>query len=75
MNFGVNLYDWFSTNAQQLVLAGIACAALYFIVQRKTTELIATIIIAIIAVGFAFNTSGAKDAMLAIFNTVIGAGS
>ena len=71
MNFGTNLYNWFSTNAQQLVLVGIACAGIYFILQRKTTELIVTIIIGILAVGFAFNTSGAKDVMLAIFNKII----
>lgn len=74
MNFGENLYNWFLANAQPVVLLGIVIMAVYFIMQRKTTELIVTVIIAIVAVGLTFNTSGAKDVMLAIFNRVIGAG-
>lgn len=75
MDFGTNLYNWFLGNAQPIVLLGIVVAAVYFILQRKTTELILTAIVAIVAVGLVFNTSGAKDVMLAIFNRVIGSGS
>ena len=71
MNFGLNLFNWLSVNIQYLVLAALLIMALVFIGQRKTTELVVTIIVGIFAVGFAFNTAGAKDVMLAIFNKII----
>lgn len=71
MNFGLNFFNWFSVNMQYLVLAFFLIAALVFMVQRKTTELVVTIIVGIFAVGLAFNTEGAKDVMLEIFNNVI----
>lgn len=73
MDFGSNLFDWFVGNAQPIVLVGIVVMAIYFIMQRKTTELIVTCIVAVIAVGLVFNTEGAKNVMLDLFNTVIGA--
>lgn len=71
MNFGQNLYDWFLENAQPIVLLGIAIVALVLLFKRKFTELLAVVVIAIIAVGFVFNTSGTKDAMLDVYNKVI----
>lgn len=75
MDFGQNIYDWFASNAQPLVLMGIAAIALYLIFKREYTKLIGFAIVGIIAVGLVFNTSGAKDAMLALFNKVIGSAS
>lgn len=71
MNFGQNLYDWFLENAQPIVLLGIAIVALVLLFKRKFTELLAVVVIAIIAVGFVFNASGTKDAMLDVYNKVI----
>lgn len=71
MDFGQNLYDWFLGNAQPIVLLGIVIVAVILLFKRKFTELLAVVVIAIIAVGFVFNTSGTKDAMLDVYNKVI----
>lgn len=71
MDFGQNLYDWFLGNAQPIVLLGIVVVAVILLFKRKFTELLAVVVIAIIAVGFVFNTSGTKDAMLDVYNKVI----
>lgn len=71
MDFGQNLYDWFLGNAQPIVLLGIVIVAVILLFKRKFTELLAVVVIAIIAVGFVFNTSGTKDAMLGIYNKVV----
>ncbi|CGE91052.1 MULTISPECIES: hypothetical protein [Streptococcus] len=59
MNFGQNLYNWFLSNAQSLVLLAIV--------------VIGFLIIAIIAVGLVFNAAGVKDILLELFNRIIGA--
>lgn len=71
MNFGQNVYDWFLENAQPLVLLGIAAIALYLLFKREFTKLLVVAVVAIIAVGFVFNTAGTKDAMLGVYNKVI----
>ena len=71
MDFGQNLYDWFLGNAQPIVLLGIVVVAVILLFKRKFTELLAVVVVAIIAVGFVFNTSGTKDAMLDVYNKVI----
>lgn len=71
MNFGQNLYDWFLGNAQPIILLGIVVAAVVLLAKRKFTELLAVVVVAIIAVGFVYNTSGTKDAMLGIYNKVV----
>lgn len=73
MNFGLNLYNWFLTNAQSLVLLAIVVIGLYLGFKREFSKLIGFLIIALIAVGLVFNASGVKDVLLEIFNKVIGA--
>ena len=45
------------------------------LVQHKTVGMVMLIGAAIVAVGLVFNPTGAKDAMLSVFNTVIGGGA
>ncbi|VGU33598.1 hypothetical protein [Streptococcus pyogenes] len=73
MNFGQNLYNWFLSNAQSLVLLAIVVIGLYLGFKRKFSKLIGFLIIAIIAVGLVFNAAGVKDILLELFNRIIGA--
>lgn len=73
MNFGVNLYNWFLTNAQSLVLMAIVAIGVYLGFKREFTKLIGFLIVAVIAVGLVFNTGGAKDVLLELFNKIVGA--
>ncbi|BDQ49568.1 hypothetical protein EfsSVR2281_13790 [Enterococcus faecalis] len=73
MNFGQNLYNWFLSNAQSLVLLAIVVIGLYLDFKREFSKLIGFIIIAIIAVGLVFNAAGVKDILLELFNRIIGA--
>ncbi|CTO36062.1 hypothetical protein ACREYU_08950 [Streptococcus pneumoniae] len=73
MNFGQNLYNWFLSNAQSLVLLEIVVIGLYLGFKRKFSKLIGFLIIAIIAVGLVFNAAGVKDILLELFNRIIGA--
>lgn len=73
MNFGQNLYNWFLTNAQSLVLMAIVVIGLYLGFKREFTKLIGFLIIALIAVGLVFNAAGVKEVLLQIFNQIIGA--
>ena len=50
MNFGQNLYNWFLSNAQSLVLLAIVVIGLYLGFKREFSKLIGFLIIAIIAV-------------------------
>ena len=54
MNFGQNLYNWFLSNAQSLVLLAIVVIGLYLGFKREFSKLIGFLIIAIIAVPNAF---------------------
>ncbi|BAW84617.1 MULTISPECIES: hypothetical protein [Streptococcus] len=73
MNFGQNLYNWFLSNAQSLVLLAIVVIDLYLGFKREFSKLIGFLIIAIIAVGLVFNAAGVKDILLELFNRIIGA--
>lgn len=68
MNFGQNLYQWFLTNAQSLVLLAIVVIGLFLGFKREFSKLIGFLVIALIAVGLVFNASGVKDVLLNLFN-------
>ena len=70
MNFGQNLYNWFLSNAQSLVLMVIG---IYLGFKREFSKLIGFLVIALIAVGLVFNAGGVKDVLLELFNRIIGA--
>ena len=63
MNFGQNLYNWFLSNAQSLVLLAIVVIGLYLGFKREFSKLIGFLIIAIIAVGLVFNAAGVTRAI------------
>ena len=67
MNFGQNLYNWFLSNAQSLVLMAIVVIGIYLGFKREFSKLIA-----LIAVGLVFNAGGVKDVLLELFNRIIG---
>ena len=73
MNFGQNLYNWFLSNAQSLVLLAIVVIGLYLGFKREFSKLIGFLIISLLAVGLVFNASGVKDILLELFNKIIGA--
>ena len=70
MNFGQNLYNWFLSNAQSLVLLAIVVIGLYLGFKREFSKLIGFLIIAL---GLVFNAAGVKDILLELFNRIIGA--
>lgn len=71
MNFGQNLYTWFLTNAQSLVLMAIVVIGLYLGFKREFSKLIGFLVVALIAVGLVFNAAGVKDVLLQLFNNII----
>ena len=71
MNFGQNLYNWFLSNAQSLVLMAIVVIGIYLGFKREFSKLIGFLVI--IAVGLVFNAGGVKDVLLELFNRIIGA--
>lgn len=73
MNFGQNLYQWFLSNAQSLVLLDIVVIGLYLGFKREFSKLIGFLVIALIAVGLVFNAQGVKDVLLGLFNRIVGA--
>ena len=73
MNFGQNLYQWFLTNAQSLVLLAIVVIGLFLGFKEEFSKLIGFLVIALIAVGLVFNASGVKDVLLNLFNRIVGA--
>ncbi|WP_423363097.1 hypothetical protein [Mycoplasma sp. P36-A1] len=73
MNFGQNLYNWFLSNAQSLVLLAIVVIVLFLGFKREFSKLIGFLVIALIAVGLVYNAGGVKDVLLSIFNKIIGA--
>ena len=82
MNFGQNLYNWFLSNAQSLVLMAIVVIVvlmaivvigIYLGFKREFSKLIGFLVIALIAVGLVFNAGGVKDVLLELFNRIIGA--
>lgn len=73
MNFGANLYQWFLSNAQSLVLMAIVIIGIYLGFKREFSKLIGFLIVALIAVGLVFNANGVKNVLLELFNKIIGA--
>ena len=66
MNFGQNLYNWFLSNAQSLVLLAIVVIGLYLGFKREFSKLIGFLVVV-------FNADGVKDILLELFNKIIGA--
>ena len=73
MNFGQNLYNWFLSNAQSLVLLAIVVIELYLGFKREFSKLIGFLVVSLVAVGLVFNAEGVKDILLELFNKIIGA--
>lgn len=73
MNFGQNLYNWFLSNAQSLVLLAIVVIGLYLGFKREISKLIGFLVVSLVAVGLVFNADGVKDILLELFNKIIGA--
>ena len=72
MNFGQNLYNWFLSNAQSLVLLAIVVIGLYLGFKREFSKLIGFLVVSLVAVGLVFNADGVKDILLELFNKIIG---
>ena len=51
MNFGQNLYNWFLSNAQSLVLLAIVVIGLYLGFKREFSKLIGFLVVSLVAVG------------------------
>ena len=49
MNFGQNLYTWFLSNAQSLVLMAIVVIGIYLGFKREFSKLIGFLVVALIA--------------------------
>ena len=47
MNFGVNLYNWFLTNAQSLVLMAIVVIGIYLGFKREFSKLIGFLVVSL----------------------------
>ena len=73
MNFGQNLYNWFLSNAQSLVLLAIVVIGLYLGFKWEFSKLIGFLVVSLVAVGLVFNADGVKDILLELFNKIIGA--
>ena len=73
MNFGQNLYNWFLSNAQSLVLLAIVVIGLYLGFKGEFSKLIGFLVVSLVAVGLVFNADGVKDILLELFNKIIGA--
>ena len=74
MNFRQNLYNWFLSNAQSLVLMTIVVISIYLGFKREFSKFIGFLVVALVAVGLVFNAaSGVKDVLLQLFNKIIGA--
>ena len=73
MNFGQNLYNWFLSNAQSLVLMAIVVIGIYLGFKREFSKLIGFVVVALVSVGLVFKSSGGKDVVLQLFIKIIGA--
>ena len=73
MNFGQNLYNWFLSNAQSLVLMAIVVIGIYLGFKREFSKLIGFLVVALVAVGIVSNSFGVKDVLLTLCNKIIGA--
>ena len=73
MNFGHNLYQWFLSNAQSLVLLAIVVIGIYLGFKREFSQLIGFLVVALIAVGLVFFAGGVKVVLFVLFYQIIGA--
>lgn len=73
MNFGSNLYNWFSSQAQALVWIAIIAIALVLGFKREFTKMIGFAVIAVIITVLVFNTAGVTSILLELGNKIIGA--
>ena len=73
MNFGQNLYQWFLSNAQSLVLMAIVVIGIYLGFKREFSKLIGFLVVAVIAVGLVFYLGITEYRLLELFNKIIGA--
>lgn len=73
MNIGQNLQTWFASQAQPIVLIGLAVIGIWLLFKREFTKLVPFAIVAIIAVVLVFNPTGFKDVLLAVGNKIFGA--
>ena len=60
MNFGQNLYQWFLSNAQSLVLMAIVVIGIYLGFKREFSKLIGFLVVDLIAVGVYKNFTARK---------------
>jgi len=72
MNFGQNLFTWFLTNAQPIVLLGLVIIGVILILKREMTKMIGFLIFAVIAVLLVFNTNGVQRVLLELGNRILG---
>ena len=68
MNFGQNLYNWFLSNAQSLVLMAIVVIGIYLGFKREFSKLIGFLVVALVAVGLVFNAYVVIEVLLQLFN-------
>ena len=73
MNFGQNLYNWFLSTAQSLVLMTIVVIGIYLGFKREFSNLIGFLVIALVAVGLVVYAAGGNDVLLIPVNRIIGA--
>jgi multisubunit Na+/H+ antiporter MnhC subunit len=66
MNFGQNLYTWFLSNAQSLVLMAIVVIGVYLGFKREFSKLIGFLVVALIAVGLVFQCVWRKRCAVAV---------
>ena len=59
MNFGQNLYNWFLSNAQSLVLMAIVVIGIYLGFKREFSKLIGFLVVALVAVESEFKRRNA----------------
>ena len=72
MNFGQNLYNWFLSNAQSLVLLAIVVIGLYLGFKREFSKLLAFNYCDYCS-WLSLQRCWSKDILLELFNHIIGA--
>ena len=73
MNFGQNLYNWFLSNAQSLVLLAMVVIGVDLGFKGVVCQVIGFVSSGCLAVGCVFNAAGVIDILLELFNRIIGA--
>ncbi len=58
MNFGQNLYNWFLSNAQSLVLSAIVVIGLYLGFKREFSKLIGFLIVRLLRLAWSSRAAG-----------------